>query len=569
MEDNTPVRKMKLSGHQRMRLETVARIKKLSARSIKKKLAKKTEAEAHPDAMEISVSKDDEDPETTVAPKQSTAVKTRKPKVKKGVLKTPSLPPAKFRKRQIHKSWLPTHLYHAKRAHMTLPKEPLWRFAVPLTPTEKSYRPTHRASALRGAIAWDSSYMSTIRLEGQEKSLLGLLKAIGVAADVGFESLTALSGRKWRRGLRVWEGWVYEREGWPNKAIAPTTIMWNPEVDEKQGGDEMEGAIVETALPKKAKRSLFIRIHPAGFLQLWDQIVRLAKVQKPSVTVEDLRFEIGSIEITGPASAESLVSTLHPNSTQNSASTESGDIESIWNSLAGLSNSSLLPGNALLSFTISDPRLHHPPRTVRPAPDADAQEKLLRLCTAWPLDKTVRPIALFERAKRQSAARALPSQKSINRRKSLASVGEYAEPRPKDPKIPVLVYVSQCGNGNQGSWTVMMPWKCILPAWYPLMYYPLSTGRTPRFGGLEEKRQIAFESGNPWFPADYPGTKAGLEWELHERVKVKAAWERKPKGRRLEWESLDLGLGRKGEIGMGWACDWVKLVWGAAPGMFV
>ncbi|KAL9116366.1 MAG: hypothetical protein Q9187_007108 [Circinaria calcarea] len=70
---------------------------------------------------------------------------------------------------------------------------------------------------------------------------------------------------------------------------------------------------------------------------------------------------------------------------------------------------------------------------------------------------------------------------------------------------------------------------------------------------------MSFEQDMPWFPGDFPGTKAGWEWELRERDKRKANWEKRPKGKRIEWDSVDLGAGRKGEIGMGWACDWERL----------
>ncbi|GME24098.1 Ribonuclease P/MRP subunit POP1 [Neofusicoccum parvum] len=94
------------------------------------------------------------------------------------------------------------------------------------------------------------------------------------------------------------------------------------------------------------------------------------------------------------------------------------------------------------------------------------------------------------------------------------------------------------------------------------MYYPLSTGANVRFGGLNQKRQLAFEAGIPLFPADYPATKAGQEWDLHESEQRKAQWERRPKGKRVEWDSLVLAEGRKGEVGKGWACDWDELLEG-------
>jgi ribonuclease P/MRP protein subunit POP1 len=88
------------------------------------------------------------------------------------------------------------------------------------------------------------------------------------------------------------------------------------------------------------------------------------------------------------------------------------------------------------------------------------------------------------------------------------------------------------------------------------MYTPLSTGQQPKFGGLDEQRQIALERGEHWFPADYPGTKSGWKWEVEESRKRKADWEKQPKAKRASWEAVDLGHGKKGEVGEGWACDW-------------
>ncbi|KAL9026637.1 MAG: hypothetical protein Q9180_007454, partial [Flavoplaca navasiana] len=142
-EDNTPTmtsRRRKANAHMRLRLQTVDRLQKMHARAKKKRAG-------------VREQKGDLDlPEKEGAP----AVHVRR--LKKNALSKPEQPPAKFRKRQKHKSWLPTHVYHAKRAHMTEPKHPLWRFAIPLSPAEKSFRKTHRAGSLRGCVAWDTSY---------------------------------------------------------------------------------------------------------------------------------------------------------------------------------------------------------------------------------------------------------------------------------------------------------------------------------------------------------------------------------------------------------------------------
>jgi ribonuclease P/MRP protein subunit POP1 len=563
VEDNTPTvtsRRRALNPHQRLRLETAQRLQKLSSKSKDRRQEKK----AQKDAAEVKVSAlageavgvtATEKPANTGA----AGLATRKARVKKSTLKSPDVPVAKFRKRQVHKTWLPTHLFHSKRAHMTPPKEPLWRFSLPLTPTNKSYRITHRASTQRGAVAWDTSYMSTLGLEGAEKSIEGLLKALGVGAGGDIEGVWGKSGAKWRNGARFWEGWLHERQAWPANGIAPATVLWNAQYHADQEDVPMRGS--ETAVPpkKKKRRKAFIRVHPAGFMQLWEQVIRLAKIQKPSVTVEDLRFEIGSIEVSGPNATEVLVGTLWPNMPSEDAAVAGEDVKATWPKLAFQAPASL-PTNVVMSFEACDPRLHHPPRTVSVTGGNDDVEQTLQLLASWPLDRLPKSATIFERNSRLKAGRSLSSQKSINRRKALAPPGSYPEPRPEDPRIPLLVFASRSKTNSSGTWTVLLPWKCVLPHWTSIMYYPLSTGGNVRFGGLQQRRQIAFESGTPWFPGDFPGTKTGDEWETQEQRRRMVEWEKRPKGRRTEYESVDLGMGRKGEIGSGWACDWQVLL---------
>ncbi|KAI9721237.1 MAG: hypothetical protein M1812_002398 [Candelaria pacifica] len=550
VEDNTPTvtaRRRKPTSRMRLRLETAKRLQQLSARAkTKVKHSKTTE----------------QDPEKMVS------IQSRQPKPKQNSLDTPPRPPSKFRKRQLHKTWLPTHLFHAKRAHMTTPKDPLWRFALPLTPTEKSYRPTHRVSTERGAIAWDVSYMSTIGLEGLPGCIEGALRALGVDDVDGAGDPWGKRGRKWRAGKRSWEAWVFEKTECPSKPIAPVSIIWcadvskdeDPKTHSRDASEQRKGKV-------KARRKLLFRVHPSAFLQIWEELLKVSKIQSPPVMVEDLRFEIGSIEVTGPGSTEALGGILKPKMINGAETSFADGPEHTWTSLASLPNPACLPPNAILGFCISDPRLHHPSRTLAHSKTHISQEGLQRLLATWPPDQTQSAPLIFERTSRHMASRALPSQKATNRRKGLALPGEYPEPLPTDPEIPILLLASRpASSAAQGTWTLMLPWKCVLPVWYPLMHYPLSTGGQVRFGGLREKRQISFEAGMPWFPADYPGTKAGWDWELMERARRHKEWSSRPKSKRIEWESVDLGGGRKGEVGLGWACDWEKLLVKPAAG---
>ncbi|KAI5248684.1 POPLD-domain-containing protein [Aureobasidium subglaciale] len=512
-EDNTPTvtsRRRKPSGHMRLRINTVNRLRTLGRKN------------------------------------EQSPVHGRSLTPKKNKIALPPVPKAKYRKRQIHKTWLPTHMFHAKRAHMTPPSQPLWRFALPLTSTVKSYRPTHRASKDRGAVAWDSSYMSCISVHGNLQSIESLLHALSVgSSDTAWSS----RGQKWRQGCRIWQGWLYERDMYPTHPIAPATIIWR----------------AESNTDVKQSRQILIRVHPSAFDQLWNQLILLAKIAKPQLTIEDLRFEIGSLEIVGPASTEALTSALWP---VKSSQGDVGPVEKSWPMLAPIQSPSTLPHNAMITFDISDPRLHHPPQST-PVSHAtlSSQQQLLDLLTEWPFDTTKSTAGILDRKRRQASCRALSSQKNVNRRKSAATPGTYPESLPQDPRIPIMAYPSSIQSSpKQGtqdrascSWVVLLPWKTVPTVWQSLMYYPVSTGGQIRMGGLNEQRQVTFETGVPWFPGDFPGTKAGDDWEAMESAKRKAQWEAKPKGKRIEWDSVKLDTGRKGEIGNGWACDWAYL----------
>lgn len=535
-DDKTPTvearRRRPRTTRARIRAETAKRLGFLAARARQGRLKKLAQA---------AQTENDAAKEKVVAKGQP------RPKIRRNMLNDPPLGPFKFRKRQINKTWLPTHLWHAKRARMTEPKEPLWRFAIPLTPCEKIYRPTHRAQGQRGAVVWDTSYMSTIGLYGNPIGLERVLRRLGVASDACWNS----SGSKWRAGSRSWSGLLSRDRGDQRCPLCPATILWNPEGAEPKLSQGQEGG----------QRQLFLRIHPAAFLQLFDELVRLTKMENPRLYVEDLRFQIGSIEITGPASTETLLSVLHPYSTSEIPLQKHA---SLFQSLNGLTNPAVLTSDAILHFSVVDPRLRYPPRRVEFSDDDEAQIKLLEMIARWPAEDGLGPSAIFDRDARHKAS-SLPSQKSIDRRKRAAAAGSYLAPTVADPPIPITLMAQRSGSSsqNQGKWIMLAPWGCILPLWHSIVHCPLVSGLNPRFGGLQEVMQVAFERGLAWFPADYLGTDAGADWELEQRRRRRRLWERRPKSKRIEWSTVDLGAGRKGELGDGFACDF-ELLFGLA-----
>jgi ribonuclease P/MRP protein subunit POP1 len=524
--DNTPTvnsktRKPK-TARSRLRAETALRLGKLADRKRRQKLLKKV--------------KDGKLDQATVT------TRLARPKIKRNALNDPVITAKKFKGRQRDKTWLPTHLWHTKRAKMTEPQEPLWRFAIPLTPSQKCYRPTHRAQWEKGAMAWDMSYTSTIRLCGTLASVGHVLKSLGLAA----ESFWNKNGEMWRSGSAHWSGSLSRTQDSLTRTIGPATIFWDPIQPRESSDEDHEGRVT---------RQLFIRVHPSIFLETFNELLRLAKGLTPRPYVEDLRFEIGSIDITGPDSTEALLGILKP---YHQISDAKEPHASKFESLAGLSGPNSLPLGSLLAFSVMDPRLRYPPRRLDASTLRTTHPPLAQVIAGWHKRDAPSPMDLFDRDIRHKAT-VLPSQKSLNRRRSKNAPGSLLQPTQADPKIPIILLASRQPN-TIGTWTLLMPWKCILPTWYGLMHYPLSSGGNPSFGGLNEIQQLAFEQGVPWFPGDVPATDAGMSWELAQRAARKKAWDRMPRGKRVNYETLDLGADRKGEVGKGWICDY-ELLW--------
>lgn len=524
-EDNTPMvqsrRRKPTSTRARLRAETAKRLRLLAARTKRRKMIAKGANAAE------------------AATKNMKAPERARPKIRRNQLNEPPRPPARFRKRQIDKTWLPTHLWHAKRARMTEPKTPLWRFAIPMTPSEKIYRPTHRSQGERGTLVWDTSYTSTIGLYGNEGGICRVLRRIGLVDDAYWND----KGKKWRQGVRS-RSVVISRETYgPPRLICPCTIAWNPNSSTQSDG--------------RLQRQVYLRINPSAFKEIFDELLRLTKMETPRLYIEDLRFEIGSIELSGPASTEALLAVLTPHPASGKSSLNQGEI---FKSLAGLTNPSTLTANAMLAFSIQDPRLRYPPRRQEGWEDERLQGRLMESIVEWPVERDLGANLLFDRDARHRAS-GLPTQQALNKRRSAITAGAFLKPTSADPEVPVMLLASKSGSDTQtqGSWTLMLPWKCVLPVWHSLVHYPLISGGNPRFAGLNECMQVAFERSIPWFPADYLGTDAGAAWELEQRAKRKRSYDKRPKSKRTEWKSLDLGAGRKGELGDGLACDFELL----------
>jgi ribonuclease P/MRP protein subunit POP1 len=217
------------------------------------------------------------------------------------------------------KTWLPTHLYYAKRARM----EPRFGFSLPITPTEKSFRPTYRASQHAGFIAFDTSYFATLFVHGTEDQIRKVL-------DMVIEPGSAASGKRYSSGKRTCEITLYRHDEFPRGMIGPAMVLWRPSAEETQ---------------------VMVRVHPAIVQEVWDELHVCAKTVG-DVNIEDARFEIGAIDLFGPMASEALFAVLKVGK---------GTCSKVWNQLRGLDNATSLPIGAALDLDLCDPRVESSP----------------------------------------------------------------------------------------------------------------------------------------------------------------------------------------------------------------
>lgn len=409
----------------------------------------------------------------------------------------------KFVKRQRDKVWLPTHVWHSKRAHMVN----RWGFSVVDRPSEKSYRATHRAHTVSGAIAWDTSYFGTMMLSGDvdliSKILCRFMSPLACSTVV-------------MTGSRCWEGMCMDGE----QSLGPGLVYWNSTDNNN----------------KDVQRNVLIRLHPA----IYEQVFSLFLTEAAQLRVEchDLRYALGSIDLLGSKSINAFQMILHPD--------ESLDSTKTWKSLSGTANSTSLRSNLAITMDVADPRLF----STDKLPKASTTE-ISNITLEWPKYMASKS-KLLSAQSRQSSYDSQLSLKELNRGKGAELRGEENPYKAQYNRYSIPIILLKRGDGE--SWTLLLPWGWVLPFWHCLVHI-----HHIRIGGLQQQHQLAFERGLPYFPVDYPNTVAGIAYETERRSTFQRVWERKPPAKRVTFEAVDTVDNTRGELGNPFGCDWEYL----------
>lgn len=427
---------------------------------------------------------------------------------------------ASLARRQSDKSWLETHIWHAKRMKM----ENMWGYRLAVTPTEKAFRPSHRA-AVHGSILHDASYLGLIELKGVESTI-----------DIVLSQCCDPSGplKTLSNGSRACHTHIYQPGQFPLGLICPVTVLWRPVSEQDSASNNM--------------RTLWIQCHPAPFSTVYaalhtsisDALEQLQAGSPTSAPVEgvemaDLRGRVNVFDIVGPRSSQVLHGALHPVSLN-------GDVQEVWPSLKNLSTPGSIAPGIIIGLSVRDPRLSFPPKNAQPTGPASVKVKptgSLAQSDLW-------DIAASET---QQGPKYKKQELDERRSKNLVP-GTRLTPARNDDRVPILLIQKSLPGVSKGQ--TMYGWTLIVPSGWGMAFLPSLVFTGTRIGGQTQKQHQAFETGSLHFPHQYPCT---AEYDEFNRARVKeekAAWERKPPSKRPNFEKLG--------VEEPWDADWHALL---------
>ena len=158
-------------------------------------------------------------------------------------------------------AWLETHIWHAKRFHMTR----AWGHALPRTPTDKCWRQTYRG-LVRGCVAWDCSYLQVVAARGPRAALLATLNTLtDPSAGPGFS-----------HGPGEGRVTVYIPGQCPGGAVGEVTYIWVP------------------GSPEEAEQEVWLWCHPGHYTQFTQLLTEVMKLE--TVEEEVSRSEVDRLD---------------------------------------------------------------------------------------------------------------------------------------------------------------------------------------------------------------------------------------------------------------------------------
>lgn len=269
--------------------------------------------------------------------------------------------PKNLLNRQRTHKWLETHIWHAKRFHMT----ERWGYRLPDRPCDKSFRACYRATA-NHCLIQDISYYNCIELEGDEQVLVNKIATI-------CDSCTGLSigAKAYIKGNREGSTILFKKNSGTNKPIGTIYFHWKPSNDHKR----ILWLWIHAAFYQEAKKCLI-----ECFNLTKEDSIGFHKNATADLCMKELKDDLNRIRLTGPLSNailhEALIIAkitsakwLETYSKNNKKAID--DQNQYWSSLKNITSTAQLSPHSILSLIISDPRYTLPKRRIKVLPQTN------------------------------------------------------------------------------------------------------------------------------------------------------------------------------------------------------
>ncbi|BGP58449.1 Ribonucleases P/MRP protein subunit pop1 [Rhodotorula sphaerocarpa] len=424
----------------------------------------------------------------------------------------PGMKAEMFKKRQQHKQWLETHVWHAKRMHMT----EIWGHRLADRPTAKAFRASYRASQ-HGALVHDASYYQYFELEGPFEQLKAILD------EVCDPSVPSPASKRYSTGSREVSVDLYDPKAiYPLGRLGPATFIWKPTSELRAGPI----ASTSTSPPAEPLRTVLVRVHPAVARSAALAVEHVILDKRLGLLVALRRFEDEylTFEVCGRRATQVVKAVLKPINSTDSAT------KGAWQNLDSQAGPASVPTGMILGFEVYDPRLSFPPQLKTSVP---------RRSSPLMPSADIADVSPFWSAKHCAAIRKPRFKKrELDARRSQNLVpGTRLAPLAQDDRIPILLSQRTLSSPSSSEdaiygWTLTVPAGWGMPFWSSLVY------STPRAGGLRERSQQHQEATALRFPEDYVDVPAFDEHEIRREADERGYWERRPPAKRPSYAKL-------------------------------
>ncbi|ESP05473.1 hypothetical protein LOTGIDRAFT_228048 [Lottia gigantea] len=423
---------------------------------------------------------------------------------------------ADYVRRQRRVKWLETHIWHAKRFHMT----EKWGYKLPVRPTDRSYRACYRAT-VNHCLLQDVSYECCIEICGYEDVIIQCFSHL-LTNQTG----STIGGAAVIKGNRQGQNMLYSYEQYPEQAVGQVSFLWNPEVISQQN----------------KLRQVWLWCHPSCYSAIWYEITNafqsenllMESVKMTENCLYDKQVKIGEtiitslkdnlvkFRLTGPLSHTILIDSLKPAQVggincqdswwqkyyKSKAKQSKGQV-ALWKELQGCQSPAEVPPRMILPLTVRDPRLFLPDKKTKLKLQLEGlNTNDIKSCLPSP-DLLSSPLWNLDIRKEVKETKITDAE--LNKMRShLVVPGSALELGEKESRIPVLL-IQRPGNqqSDAGRLGYGSGWDIVVPSGWGMAFHIAFVYRGGRTGGLQEAESLNAEMGALHSPSDQIDTPAG------------------------------------------------------------